>query len=294
MNPWINYHHLNYFRVIAKSGSISKASEALRIGQPALSAQLKQFEENIGAQLFERKHKKLTLTEAGIIALEYAEEIFKLGDELIEVLHDKIIPQKPHLQIGALDSVSKDIIFKISKYAIDHFNCTISLLEGSMPELLRELNGHKIDLIVSNYIPHSETEQKLYSKHISKIPVHLYGGKKFSKLQHDFPHSLNDQPLILPTGHSQLKSDLLNYFKSQNININKVAETQDTALQMIFGIEGYGLLPLSESTAEPYIKNKSLYKIGKLDHIVENIYLLSKSRKIENHISGNIIRNFKL
>ena len=90
MNPWINYHHLYYFMTIAEMNSISRAAEKLLIGQPTLSAQLKQFEEQLGVLLFERQHKKLILTEHGKLALEYARNIFKMGGEMYEALHDRI------------------------------------------------------------------------------------------------------------------------------------------------------------------------------------------------------------
>ena len=94
MNHWINYHHLNYFRVIASEGSISKAAEKLRLGQPTLSAQLKQFEEQLGVRLFDRQHKKLILTEQGKIALNYAQTIFKLGFEMVCSNFPSLIDQK--------------------------------------------------------------------------------------------------------------------------------------------------------------------------------------------------------
>jgi LysR family transcriptional regulator, transcriptional activator of nhaA len=79
METWINYHHLFYFKVIAEEGSVSRAAEKLRLGQPTLSAQLRQLEESLGVRLFERRHKKLILTEQGKVALEYSKNIFRTG-----------------------------------------------------------------------------------------------------------------------------------------------------------------------------------------------------------------------
>ena len=110
MNQWINYHHLYYFKTIAEEGSVSKAAEKLRLGQPTLSAQLKQFEDSLGVALFERQHKKLILTEQGKLALDYAKNIFRMGSEMYEVLHDRLKPLKPSLHIGALDSIPKQIV----------------------------------------------------------------------------------------------------------------------------------------------------------------------------------------
>lgn len=70
---FLNYHHLRYFRAIAQEGSLTKAARHLKLSQSALSVQLRSLEENLGQPLFERKHKALVLTEAGQIALEYAD-----------------------------------------------------------------------------------------------------------------------------------------------------------------------------------------------------------------------------
>ena len=86
---WLNYHHLYYFKVIATEGSIAKASKTLRLGQPTLSAQLKLLEDVIGQKLFERQNRRLILTDAGRVALDYANEIFRLGSELLDTINQR-------------------------------------------------------------------------------------------------------------------------------------------------------------------------------------------------------------
>jgi LysR family transcriptional activator of nhaA len=294
MLNWINYHHLNYFRVIALEGSISKAAVKLKIGQPTLSAQLKQFEETIGIQLFERKHKKLILTESGTLALEYANEIFKMGGELLEVLHDRFVPTRPHVQFGALDSVPKHVVLAVAKAALKAGRCTVSLLEGDGEELIREMQLHKIDLVIANYIPNIKDDLKIYSRSISKSPINIYGSKKYISLKKKFPNSLQDAPLILPTSHSKLRRDIENFFQTNRISFDIVAETQDTALQKLMGIDGLGLIPLTQSAAQPHIDENKLFEIGKIPGVYEEVFLLSSGRKIENPISSLIMKHFKL
>jgi LysR family transcriptional activator of nhaA len=293
VNYWINYHHLNYFRVIALEGSISKAAIKLKIGQPTLSAQLKQFEDTIGIQLFERRHKKLILTESGSLALEYANEIFKMGGELLEVLHDRFIPNRPHVQFGALDCVPKYIVLSIAKAALKAGRCTVSMLEGSGEELLREMNMHKIDLVISNYVPNTNADMKLYSRSISKSSVYIYGSKKFKGLSKNFPQSLHESSFILPTIHSKLRHDMQHFFLSNKIAVDIVAETQDTALQKLMAIDDLGIIPLTRDAAESYVLDKKLFEIGKLDNVYEEIFLLSATRKIENPISSLIMKHYK-
>ena len=294
MTNWINYHHLNYFRVIAIEGSISKAAVKLKLGQPTLSAQLKQFEDTIGIQLFERKHKKLILTESGMLALDYANEIFKIGSELLEVLHDRFIPSRPHVQFGALDSVPKHVVLAVAKAALKAGRCTVSLLEGNGDELIREMQRHKIDLVIANFIPNIKTDLKIYTRSISKFPIYIYGSKKFNYLKKNFPNSLQDTPLILPTADSKLRLDIENFFQANKIGFDLVAETQDTALQKLMGIDGLGLIPLTRSAAQSDIDENKLFEIGKITGVYEEVFLLSSGRKIENPISSIIMKHFKL
>ncbi len=292
MNYWINYHHLNYFRVIATEGSISQAAAKLNIGQPTLSAQLKQFEETIGIELFERRHKKLILTESGKLALDYANEIFKMGGELLEVLHDRFVPSRPHVQFGALDSVPKYVVLQIAKAALKSGRCTVSLLEGSGEHLMNELILHKIDLVIANYIPKYASDIKIYSRSISKSPIYVYGSKKYKTLSKNFPQSLHEAPFILPTSHSKLRQDIHTFLQASKVSIDIVAETQDTALQKLMALDDLGLIPLTREAAKMYVDDKKLFELGVVQDVFEEIYLLSASRKIENPISSMIMKHF--
>ncbi|GIL17841.1 MAG: LysR family transcriptional regulator [Oligoflexia bacterium] len=291
MMQWLNYHHLYYFRVIATEGGIARAAEKLRVGQPTLSAQLKQLEDMIGKPLFERRNRKLVLTDAGKAALDYANEIFRLGDEMLEVLQDRTPEDQPHLQIGALDSVPKGMILSLVMEVYKIWPCTVSILEGKGDELFRELRAHKIDLIVSNYPAQALDETQVYSKSVAKLPVHVYGTPKFKDLKRSFPKSLDGKPFVFPTAHSKLRHDLNHYFKLHGIHTVPVAETQDTSLQKLLAEHGVGLAPFSEVVG---IKEQNLVRIGKLENVYEEIWLISAQRKIENPIAAKLMNTFSL
>jgi LysR family transcriptional regulator, transcriptional activator of nhaA len=293
MNLSLNYHHLYYFKTIAQAESIAKAAQLLRIGQPALSMQLKQLEAQLGVQLFERKHKGLILTEAGRVALNYSLELFRLGSEMQEVLQDKIVPSRMHVQLGALDSIPKHVIARLVEATYKIQKCRVTVLEGKDDDLLRELQTHKIDLILTNHIPKRTGDEKLFWKSLGKFSVWVCGSKKWKTLQADFPNSLNHKPFIMPTFHSKLRSDIEHFFSSHNIHIDEIAETQDTSLQKILGRDGVGLVPLSEISVESLIKSGELFKIGELMNVQEEIFLVSASRRIENPISQHLFKNFR-
>lgn len=285
----LNFHHLYYFYVIAKEGSIAKAAERLRIGQPTLSTQLKQLEGSLGKELFERRKQRLYLSESGKLAYQYAEQVFNLGSEMVEVLQERLTNNRVHVQIGALDSVPKSIILKTIMQAYKMGNCSVSVLEGDGGQLLRELTAHKIDLLLANYPPQQDAKS-IYSKPIAKLKVVVCAAPKFKDLKKNFPHSLEGQPFIIPTVHSHLRRELEHYFKINEIRVDQTAETQDTSLQLLLGQEGVGLIPIAEVAAQDLIKEKKLIVLGTLEGIYEEIWLASASRKIENPIAAKLMK----
>lgn len=289
---WLNYHHLYYFRTIATEGGIAKAAEKLRLGQPTLSTQLKQLEAMIGKPLFERRNRRMVLTDAGKAALDYANEIFRLGDEMVEVLQDKTTGNQTHLQIGALDSVPKSVILSLVQAAYRIEPCIVSILEGKGDELFRELYSHRIDLILSNYPPQALERSEVYSKPVAKIPVSVYASSRFQGLKRSFPESLDGKPFVLPTVHSKLRQDLHHFFRLQNIHIHPVAETQDTSLQRLMAKSGVGLAPLSETS--DLEQEKGLLRLGRLKGVHEEVWLVSAQRKLENPVASRLMKEFVL
>lgn len=294
MSPWINYHHLFYFKTIAEEGTVSKAAEKLRIGQPTLSAQLKQFEDMLGVQLFDRKSKKLHLTEQGRVALDYAKGIFKMGSEMYEVLHDRLKPLKPSLHLGALDSVPKQIILQLVKHAFRISPCQISLSEGKPDELLRELVAHRMDLMVTNYLPLGTDAKGLFSKSITKKNVSFYGAPKFKTLRKGFPKSISGVPMILPTYDSKLRQDLDHWAKLHQIEMNIVIESQDIAVKKLMAINEMGIIPTATHTVTGQILRGELVEIGQLQGVHEELFLVTATRKIENPLAAKLRDSFQI
>lgn len=292
MSQWINYHHLFYFKTIAEEGSISKAAIKLRLGQPTLSAQLKQFEDNLGVQLFERKHKKLILTEQGQVALDYSKNIFKMGFEMYEVLHDRIRPSKPSLHLGALDSVPKQIVMQLTKQALKFSECQITLSEGKFDELLRELTSHRMDLMVTSFLPSGLNAKGLYPKSITKKNVAFYAAPKFKYLRKGFPQSVSGQPMILPTYDSKLRQDLDHWAQLHKIELNIIVESQDIAVKKLVATNGLGLIPTASHTVTSSVLRGELTEIGQLQGVYEELFLLTANRKITNTIAAKLMDTF--
>ena len=287
---WLNYHHLIYFREIANTGSISKASKKLLIGQPALSTQLKQLEEELQIELFERKNRKLILTDVGKVVLKYADEIGQLGQELLQVIEEKTFSTKTTLRIGALDSIPKQIVWEITQLARSFGDCFVSIIEGSQEELTNALLLRTVDCFISNFTGDISRDKKMILKSFVKAPVSIYGSKKYLSCRKNFPKSLNGVPMILPTHHSKLRHDLDYFFDSKKIKILSELETQDTSLMKIFAEQGAGLAALPDIDALNSVRDKSLYMIGTLPNIKEEYWVISSKRTIDNPIATKLIK----
>lgn len=290
---WLNYHQLMHFRTIALEGSVSKAAEKLLLGQSGLSTQLKQFEDSLGHKLFERKNRSLQLSETGHIALKYANEIHYKGQELLSVLESENLAARPHLSLGALDSIPKNLIAKLVEEARRIANCQITVLEGRGDELIRELATHQLDIVLSNY-PASTLGQGLHSKSLAKVPIAIFGTDKYKGLKRNFPQSISNQPMILPTYHSKVRQDVDHFFHNNSLTYETLAEIQDTSVQKILALEGKGIVPLPEFSVKGYIKDKKLIKIGVLEGVFEEFWVISAKRTIENPIASKLLKNFKI
>ncbi len=294
MDPWINYHHLLYFKTIAEEGSVSKAAVKLRLGQPTLSAQLKQFEEALEISLFERQHKRLILTEQGKVALDYARNIFKMGSEMYEVLRDRRLPQRLSVHIGSLDSIAKQIIVQMVEKAMKIMPCQVVLLEGRGDELLRELTNHRIDLLVTNFLPTGTNSKGLFHRVITKKTVSVYAAPKFKPLRKQFPQSLSGQPFIIPTYDSRLRYDLDHWSKANRISFDVVAESQDIGVKKLMAINGLGIIPTAPHTVTRQILAGELIEIGKLEGVYEELLLVTAERKIENPVAARLMKEFNV
>jgi len=289
----VNYHHLYYFYIIAKEGSIVAASEKLRLGQPTLSSQLKMLEDRFGNKLFERRQRKMMLTEEGRMVLNYAEQIFGLGNELVDIM-DKKLSARSHLTLGVLESLPKILIREaiLTAYQIDP--CTVTVLEGSGDSLFEELSTYRLDMVLSNFLPHFGQDKMFYSRLLGEAPIAVFATPKFKHLKKNFPRSLQNQPFIMPTLHSKLRHDLDHYFKKLNLTVDMLIETQDTSVQKLLGCEGMGLVPLPEFAGMELVGAKKMICLGRLKGLTESIWLVSSPRKISNRLINGLMESFKI
>ncbi len=292
---WLNYHHLYYFFVIAREGSIAKASRRLRLGQPALSTQLKQLESLVGHPLFTRQQQRLTITPFGQHVLEYATEIFRLGSELQESAKEGgAVSRKIVLQIGALDSVPKDIVHQLVVRAYEISDCYISVIEAGVDDLLRELQQHHLHLIIANSPAPIAPRSQFYSRSVGEMPVIICGAPKFASLKKGFPESLNGKPFIIPSRHSKLRSDIEQFFESKSLAPKIIGDSMEAELDKRLALSGHALIAVAEQSVQRILHDGALVKIGALKGISEHVWLTAIRRHIPNPVASELIQSFSI
>jgi LysR family transcriptional activator of nhaA len=291
---WLNYHHLYYFKVIATEGSIAKASKTLRLGQPTLSAQLKILEDVIGHRLFDRQNRKLVLTDAGRVALDYANEIFRLGTEMLDSINQRPIQGRLDFHVGVIDTIPKHVSMEVLNAARTVADCVVTVHEGKGSELLRDLRDHRLDLVLLNSAPPISDASTLHSRKVARMPVMVCGSRKFIALRKNFPASISGQPFIVPTPDSQLRHSLDHWLAIQDQKINIVAEAQDTSLQKLLATKDLGLIVAAQSAVEALIQDKDLVWIGTLQGVFEEYWVVAVDKKIPHPITQKLMRTLEL
>ena len=186
--------------MVAKTGSIARASEQLHLTPQSISGQLSEFEENLGVALFRRSGRNLVLTEAGQRILSYADEIFSIGNELLDALRDQSVKKSLPFRVGIADSVSKAIAYRLVEPALS-INESVKLIcrEGRLSSLLADLSVHRLDLIIADSPMPTNLNVRGYSHLLGESSLTIFGVRKFSlKLAKNFPLGLNNAPFLLP------------------------------------------------------------------------------------------------
>jgi LysR family transcriptional activator of nhaA len=288
---WLNLHHLKYFLSIAQEGSISAASKKLLVGQPALSAQLKQFEESLQLKLFERGGKKMLLTSEGEYVLKYAKAIKQLEDELISNLGHARESGKKEYTLGAQETVPKAIIALAISVMTSVPTVKVKVLEGTGEELFNLLIEGRIDFFIGNFRPMEEGKEMLYLS-LAKEKVSVWGTKKFQPLKKNFPESLIGSRFVLPGFQNSIRHDFEKFMLELGISFEVIIEAQDTALLKEIAVRGEGLIILGEESASAWVKAGRLLKIGAIPRLSEEYWLGMVKNKIDNELQKLILKAF--
>ena len=243
----LNYRHLHYFWVVAKEGCIARAAERLGMAVQTVSAQVRELERSLGHQLLKPQGRGVALTDAGRVAFERAEEIFQIGQAITREVRQAASSETVRLPVGMSDGLSKLAAHVLLEPILNTPGLKLVCYEGEFDELMAELALHQLDIVLAGVPAPHNPNLKVSSRLLVSSPVAWCGpsGLVNKARTADFPHCLNELPVLLPTGHSPLRMALDAWFDAQDLSPRVVAEFEDSALLSVFAARGMGVFPIS-------------------------------------------------
>src|SRR6185312_4568913 len=281
---WLNYHHLLYFWTVVRAGSIRKASAELRISPPAISTQLKLLEDQLGEKLLVRSGRRLTLTEMGRTVFAYAEDIFSLGRELMDVVKNRPIGRPLHLDVGVVDVMPK-IIAQLLLEPAFHLPQSVRICcrEASADQLLARLATHELDVVLSDSPIDASLKIRAYAHLLGECGITFAATPRLAKrLKGGFPQCLNAAPMLLPTDNTALRRNLNFWFEQVEVRPLLVGEFEDYALLRAFGHTGTGVFPVPSVFKKQILTEGSIQILGNTEEVRSQFYAISAERKIQH------------
>ena len=283
MSDALNYHHLRYFWAVVREGGITRASERLNVSQPAISAQLRELEQNLGTRLYTRAGRTVVPTDVGRLTFQYADQIFGIGKELFEVVTGRAAPRPRALSIGIVDAVPKLIVYRLLEPALRlEPPVRVVCVEGKPDRLLAELATHHLDLVLSDAPAPPSTKVKAYSHLLGESGVGFFGVPAFRGLKGRFPESLAGVPLLMPTESATLRRAIDRWLESHHVTPTIVGEFEDSALMKVFGQKGLGLFPAPLALARVIRAQYGAELLGRLEGLQERAYALTVERRLKH------------
>jgi len=282
MTDWLNYHHLRYFWTVAREGGLRQAAEKLHVSQPSISAQIRELEDALGEKLFRRQGRANVLTDAGQIALRYADEIFALGRELTNAIAQRPSAQALRLHVGVADSVPKLVTHEILK-PVFAMARTVHVIcrEGKIEDLLAQLAAHRLDIVLVDEPPSSSHGMRVFDHKLGESSITFFATAALAtRLKKGFPKSLQDAPALLPAESTSLRRSLEKWFQEIGVRPQVVADFEDAALMKVVAAEGRGFIALPSVVSDEATARYALRPIGKSDRCRVEFHAITAERRI--------------
>jgi len=280
----MNFRHLHYFWVVARTGGVIRASEQLHTTPQTLSAQIKLLEERLGRKLFRKVGRRLELTDDGRTALGYADEIFTLGGELESVLRSRRGSGQRVLEfrVGLVDLVPKSMAYRLLEPALRIAEpVRLVCIENRIEDLLADLALHRVDLVLADQPLPQRLSIKAFSHELGSSPTTFFAAPSVGQsLDGEFPQCLDGAPLLLPSAASVVRQQCEAWLRRAGVAPRIVAEFEDSALMMAFGREGRGVFCAPSVLETEVVAQFGVHVVGRSTDIVENFYAISVERRV--------------
>jgi LysR family transcriptional activator of nhaA len=280
----LNFKHLRYFWAVATHGSIARASEVLYLTPQTISGQLRELEQQLNAKLFQKSGRNLVLTDTGRVVFSYADEMFRMGDELLDVLAGRVSGATLTLTVGVAMVVPKLLAYRVLAPVLQ-MDEPVRLIcqEAPLADLLADLSVHKLDLVLADSPISPALNVRAYNHLLGESGISFFATRAMARrYSAKFPHSLNDAPMLMPTTSSSLRRMLELWFERQKITPLVVAEFEDRALMKAFGEANAGIFTSPTTVEDDVVAKYGVRVIGRTEDIRERFYAISAERRIKH------------
>lgn len=280
----INLKHLRYFWAVAAHGSIAQASQALHLTPQTISGQLRELEDQIGAKLFTKTGRNLTLTDTGSMVFAYADDMFRISDELQDVLAGRTPGGGLTLNVGVAMIVPKLLTHRVLAPALAMTEpVRLVCIEKPLVDLLADLSVHKLDLVLADSPLNPALNIRAYNHALGESPVTFFAAKgQARRWREGFPQSLEAAPMLMPTGSSALRRALDYWFDHIGARPQTVAEIEDRALMKTFGEAGAGIFTSPRAVEDDVLAKYEVEVVGRTDDVTERFFAISAERRIKH------------
>ena len=277
----LNFHHLHYFWAVAREGHLTRAAGQLNVSQSALSAQIKQLEGQFGQALFTRQGRALELTEAGRVALAYADTIFAAGNELMATLRDGQRLERQVLRIGAVATLSRNFQENFVRPLLQRADVELVLQSGSMTELLARLSVHTVDVVLSNSPVQADANHPWRCRRIARQPVSLVGRPRAAGQAFRYPQELAEVPLLLPGRDNEIRAGFDLMCEQAGLRCRVLAEVDDMAMMRLLARDTDAVALLPAVVVRDELLGGVLQEYAVVPHLFESFYAITVQRHFE-------------
>lgn len=284
----LNYNHLRYFWLVAHEGNLTRAAARLNLSQSAVSVQIRKLEDRLGHPLFERRGRQLHLTEAGRIALDYADTIFGVGRDLLATLGRSANPRRV-LRVGALATLSRNFQMEFLRPVLGLDDVELVLRSGNSAELLHGLETLGLDVVLTNRIPAPDSISDFMVHTLSDQAVSLIGTPSRIGRADTLAGLMMSNPMIVPTTESPVRLGFNTLCARLGVEPVIAAEVDDMAMMRLLAREDLGLAVIPPIVVRNELASGLLKEYDHDIGLTESFYAVTVNRKFPNQLLQGLL-----
>ncbi|MGO3932802.1 LysR family transcriptional regulator [Rhodopseudomonas pseudopalustris] len=268
---------------------MTRAAQHMNLSQSALSVQIQKLEHQMGHPLFERVGKRLVLTEAGKIALDYADTVFKAGDELMSTLRGSPVASRQVFSVGALTTLSRNFQLEFLRPLVGRADVELIVRSGNIRDLLAQLEAHTVDVVLANSAAPQDARSPLRNHLLAEQPVSLVGRPRKDQRPFRFPEDLRTEPLLLPSLDSDIRVAFDRVLELAGVRPTILAEVDDMAMLRLLAREREGVTLVPPIVVRDELEAGILVEHCRIPEVTESFYAIVKKRRFPNRLLTDVL-----